>query len=216
MAISEVETSEIAAVSEQGQGDTGQQIKVFGGVIQCLRRKVIQLELDLAQAHNSAIHDDLTGLPNRRLLRDRLNQAMVQAARQQKQVGLLLLDLDGFKDINDRFGHLAGDKLLRRVAMRLLCCIREVDTASRFGGDEFVVVLPDVEDKHSVIKVAQKLGDQLSRPYVVDNNSVEISASIGIAVYPADGNNQNDLIRRADVAMYLAKPQGSYPLRFLQ
>jgi diguanylate cyclase (GGDEF)-like protein len=216
MAISEVDRSKIAAVSEQGQGDTEQQSKVFGGVIQCLRRKVIQLELDLAQAHKSAIHDELTGLPNRRLLRDRLNQAMFQAARQQTQVGLLLLDLDGFKDINDRFGHLAGDKLLRRVAKRLLCCIREVDTVSRYGGDEFVIVLPDVEDKHSVVKIAHKLGDQLSRPYVVDSNSVEISASIGIAVYPADGNCQNDLIRRADLAMYLAKPHSNYPLRFLQ
>lgn len=216
MAISEEDRSKIAAVSEQEACDSEKEISAFIDVIACLRRKVIQLEQDLEQAYNSAYHDELTGLPNRNLLRDRLDQAMAQAARQCKQVGLLMLDLNGFKDINDRFGHLAGDKLLRRVATRLCDCIRDEDTVSRYGGDEFVVLLTEVDGKHGLVEVAQKLSEQLARPYVVDNESVTITASIGIAVYPADGNCQNELIRRADVAMYLAKPKGSDPLRFLQ
>jgi diguanylate cyclase (GGDEF)-like protein len=215
MALSEEERSKITAISEQEPGDSQPQISAFIDVIACLRRKVIQLEQDLEQAYHYAYHDDLTGLPNRNLLRDRLDQAMAQAARQCKQVGLLMLDLDGFKGINDRFGHLAGDKLLRRVATRLRDCIRDEDTVSRYGGDEFVLLLTEVDGKHGLLEVAQKLSDQLARPYVVDNESVTITASIGIALYPADGNSQNDLIRRADVAMYLAKPRSNYPLRFL-
>jgi len=157
----------------------------------------------------------LTGLPNRSLLRDRLNQAIVQAARQNKQVGLLLLDLDGFKIVNDRLGHATGDKVLQRVAERLLSCIRGADTACRYGGDEFVILLPEIDGEKSAAEVAQKLHAHLAMPYIVDGNAIAVTSSIGIAVYPCDGSSQDDLIRRADVAMYLAKAHNNSQIRFV-
>jgi diguanylate cyclase (GGDEF)-like protein len=153
-----------------------------------------------------AYHDELTGLPNRALLLDRLNQALVRAKRQHKQLALLLLDLDGFKDVNDRLGHIAGDKLLQRVAERLLSCIRGSDTACRYGGDEFVVLLPEVDDQNRALVVAGEIHARLAKPYMVDDYSIAVTASIGVAVYPLDGKTENDLIKQADVAMYLAKP----------
>lgn len=200
-------------MNEEPLNDTQEHVSVFIDAISRLRQKVIQLEKDLEEAHHAAHHDELTGLPNRNLLRDRLNQAIVHAARQKKQVGLLLLDLDGFKAINDRFGHVAGDNLLKQVSMRLLSSTREEDTVGRFGGDEFVILLPEVEEKHGVTEVSLKLGAKLAMPYLVNNHLVTISASIGIAVYPADGDSQTDLIRRADIAMYLAKTSNTAPLQ---
>lgn len=167
----------------------------------------------MVQAQHLADHDELTGLPNRSVLRDRLSQAIAQAARQHKQVGLLLLDMDGFKSVNDRLGHATGDKLLQRVAQRLLTCIRGADTACRYGGDEFVILLPEVGGGESVAEVARKLRAQLDPPYVVDGHTIEVTASIGVAVYPADGDSQNELIRRADLAMYRAKPHNNFPIR---
>jgi diguanylate cyclase (GGDEF)-like protein len=131
-------------------------------------------------------------------------------------VGLLLLDLDGFKIVNDRLGHATGDKLLQRVAERLLFCIRGADTACRYGGDEFVILLPEVDGEKSAAEVAQKLRAHLAKPYVVDDHSIAVTASIGTAVYPCDGSSQNDLIRRADIAMYLAKAHNNSPIRSLQ
>ncbi|MBC8008081.1 MAG: GGDEF domain-containing protein, partial [Prolixibacteraceae bacterium] len=140
---------------------------------------------------------------------DRLNQAIVQASRQHNQVGVLLLDLDGFKNVNDKLGHETGDKLLQRVAERLLFCIRGADTACRYGGDEFVILLPEVDGAKSAAEVAQKIRLNLANPFVIDDHSIAITASIGVAVYPDDGITQNDLIRRADIAMYLAKARNN-------
>ena len=192
------------------------QIETLTDTISRLRQKVIQLEREVAQVQHFAYHDELTGLPNRSLLRDRLNQAIVQAARQDKQVGLLLLDLDGFKRVNDLHGHVIGDKLLQRVAERLLSCIRGADTACRYGGDEFVILLPEVDGEKSAAEVAQKLRAYLAKPFVVDDHSIAITASIGVAVHPSDGSSQNDLIRRADIAMYLAKAHTNSPIRSVQ
>jgi diguanylate cyclase (GGDEF)-like protein len=165
-----------------------------------------QREREVASVRHSAYHDELTGLPNRALLLDRLNQAIVRAKRQQKQLAVLLLDLDGFKDVNDRLGHVAGDKLLQRVAERLTSCIRGSDTACRYGGDEFVVLLPEVDDQKRALVVAGEIHSRLAKPYLVDDHSIAVMASIGVAVYPRDGVSQNELIKQADVAMYLAKP----------
>jgi diguanylate cyclase (GGDEF)-like protein len=162
-------------------------------------------EHEVEKVRHFAHHDELTGLPNRTLLLDRLNQALVRAKRQQKQLALLLLDLDGFKNINDRLGHAAGDKLLQRVAERLLSCVRGGDTACRYGGDEFVLLLPEVDDENRALAVAEKIRARLAKPYKVDDYSIAVTASIGVAVYPIDGMSQNDLIKQADVAMYHAK-----------
>jgi diguanylate cyclase len=206
-----------ALVTSQAESDAArQQIDALMDTISRLRQKVIELEQKVVHVHHFAYHDELTGLPNRSLLRDRLNQAIVQAARQNKQVGLLLLDLDGFKSVNDRLGHAIGDKILQRVAERLLSCIRGADTACRYGGDEFVILLPEVDGEKSAAEVAQKLRAHLAKPYVVDDHSITVTASIGVAVYPSDGSSQNDLIRRADIAMYLAKARNNSPIRSFQ
>ncbi len=204
------------ATSQEESNAARQQIDVFTQTISGLRQKVIWLEQEVARVRHFAYHDELTGLPNRSLLLDRVNQAIVQAARQQKQVGLLLLDLDGFKSVNDRLGHATGDILLQRVAERLLSCIRGADTACRYGGDEFVILLPEVDGEKSAAEVAQKLRACLAKPYVVDDHSIVVTASVGVAVYPSDGSTQTDLIRRADIAMYLAKAHSNSPIRSFQ
>ena len=204
------------ATSQKESNAARQQVDIYGDTISRLRREVIRLEQEVTQVRHFAYHDELTGLPNRSLLLDRLSQAIVQAERQQKQVGLLLLDLDGFKSVNDRFGHATGDMLLRRVAERLLSCIRGADTACRYGGDEFVILLPEIDGEKNAAEVAQKLRAYLAKPYVVDDHSIVVTASIGVAVYPFDGSNQMDLIRRADIAMYLAKVHNNSSIRSLQ
>jgi diguanylate cyclase len=158
-----------------------------------------------SKAHHFAYHDHLTGLPNRRLLQDRLKQALSQAARQHKQVAVMVLDLDGFKCVNDRLGHGAGDHLLQQVAKRLTDCVRVADTVCRYGGDEFVVMLPEFENGETGAIVAQKIRTHLDVPYVVDGNPITVKASIGVAFYPRDGKNYRTLIKQADDAMYRAK-----------
>jgi len=170
-----------------------------------LVRKVAQLERQAVQAHYLAYHDSLTGLPNRTLLLDRLEQAMLQASRQHKAVGLLLLDLDRFKTVNDQLGHNVGDLLLQQVAARLLGCIRGCDTACRYGGDEFVIMLPEVGGAEDTEAVAQKLRSRLSIPYLLGDQLVAIGTSIGAAVFEAGVVSCVELIGAADAAMYRAK-----------
>lgn len=158
-----------------------------------------------SKARYCAYHDELTRLPNRRLLHDRFIQALGQAQRQHKQVVVLLLDLDGFKGVNDRFGHAAGDVLLQQVAKRLNDCVRVADTVCRYGGDEFVLVLPEIEHNNTAGVVADKIRTHLDAPYHVDDNVIAIKASIGSAVYPNDGEDFRSLIGHADLAMYRAK-----------
>lgn len=166
------------------------------------------LEQAVAKAHHFAYRDELTGLPNRRLLLDRFNQAAAQAERQHQQVALLFLDIDRFKRINDRFGHAAGDSLLQQFAARLTQCIRLSDTACRYGGDEFVVLLPAIEDQRSIAAVTRKLRANLGAHYVVADTRIMVSASLGTAVYPVNGRTCGDLIRASDCDMYRSKQSG--------
>ncbi len=153
---------------------------------------------------HQALHDMLTDLPNRTLLQDRLEQAIGAARREGTAVSLLLMDLDHFKEVNDTFGHQSGDGLLRQVGPRLAEKLRAADTVARLGGDEFAVLLPEV-DAGGATLVAQKILGALERPFLVEQQPVEVAASIGIAVCPQDGEDADSLLRRADIAMYVAK-----------
>ena len=144
-------------------------------------------------------------MPNRRLLLDRLKQAMAQAERQNKHVALLLLDLDGFKNINDIYGHEAGDKLLQQVAQRLAACVRASDTACRYGGDEFIVMLPEIDGEQNAEIVKEKIRSNFAAPYDIDGKIIVLTASIGFVIYEGEAKYCHDLIRDADVAMYLEK-----------
>lgn len=156
-----------------------------------------------------AFYDPLTGLPNRRLLQDRLHQAMSQAKRERSRLGLLFLDLDKFKPVNDTFGHGVGDELLRAVAQRLQACVRESDTVARVGGDEFVLLLPVIEAAIDASAVARKIHDALMAPFTLSQGqSVHMSASTGIAIYPEHGSDEAELTQHADAAMYEAKAGG--------
>ncbi|MCU7937780.1 MAG: EAL domain-containing protein [gamma proteobacterium symbiont of Bathyaustriella thionipta] len=155
-----------------------------------------------------ANYDMLTNLPNRNLFLDRLEQTIKKGKRRHIQFALLFLDLDNFKSVNDSLGHQQGDKLLTMVARRLMACVRESDTVSRLGGDEFTVLLHDIADLANINNTAAKILEQLRRPYRLTENITIISASIGITVYPNDATEQSDLIRNADQAMYAAKKAG--------
>jgi diguanylate cyclase (GGDEF)-like protein/PAS domain S-box-containing protein len=155
-----------------------------------------------------AHHDALTGLPNRTLFQDRVGQAIAQAHRTGKQVAVLFVDLDHFKDINDSLGHEAGDRLLRLAGERLGHCLREEDSVARHGGDEFVVCLPGLGSGGDAMAVAGKVLDALRAPFDVDGSQLHVGGSIGISLYPADGETADALMRAADAAMYNAKERG--------
>lgn len=155
-----------------------------------------------------AQHDGLTGLPNRALFADRLQQALAQAQRDQSRVAVMFVDLDGFKPVNDTYGHQAGDSLLVTVAQRMQACVRHADTVGRVGGDEFMVLLPMVLSVQDARVVAEKICQSLSQVMVIDGHAVEISASVGVAIYPNHAKDQFSLLRQADEAMYVAKNSG--------
>lgn len=154
-------------------------------------------------------HDVLTGLPNRALFTDRLKHAITVAKRNKEQIlSTLFMDLDGFKQINDTFGHATGDQLLRKVANRIRGCLRESDTAARLGGDEFVVLLPTINTQQDALVVAEKIRWANCQPMELDGQRLNISTSIGIAVYPEHGSEEETLLNNADAAMYHAKESG--------
>ncbi|MBI5901179.1 MAG: PAS domain S-box protein [Rhodocyclales bacterium] len=161
-----------------------------------------------------AQHDTLTGLPNRLLLKDRMAQAIALAERSGRRVALLFVDLDRFKAVNDSYGHPVGDILLRDAAVRLQSCVRESDTVSRHGGDEFLVVLNEVQDSQVPAQVAAKIMSALSQTFRIEGHEASISASVGIAVYPDDGADFDELLKKADTAMYHAKEAGRNAFRF--
>lgn len=163
-----------------------------------------------------AYHDQLTQLPNRDLLHDRLNMAVLQAKRTQQSIAVLFIDLDHFKYVNDTFGHSVGDKLLQEVALKLSTCLREQDTLARMGGDEFTVILQDFNNRQDVELAARRILDTLDTPFLVDHHALYVSASIGISFYPEDGSTASELMRRADTAMYSAKNDGRRRLHFFQ
>ena len=161
-----------------------------------------------------AYYDSLTGLANRTLFNDRLDQVMARARRRQGAFALMFLDLDRFKGVNDTLGHAVGDAMLRQAAERLNDCLRENDTVARLGGDEFVIILSDYKEETNLPHVADKILKALSRPFDLGVREVFSSTSIGIAIYPDDGDEATDLLRHADMAMYAAKEAGGDTFRF--
>jgi diguanylate cyclase (GGDEF)-like protein/PAS domain S-box-containing protein len=163
-----------------------------------------------------AHHDTLTHLPNRALLLDRIQVILANARRNKTEVGVMFIDLDNFKTINDSLGHYAGDELLKRIAARLLSCLRDVDLVGRLGGDEFVVVLNELTSTDDIAPVAEKISDAIGEAFSLDGQELAVSASIGVSVYPRDGETPDSLIRNADAAMYLAKERGRNNWQFFQ
>ena len=161
-----------------------------------------------ARLENLAQYDQLTGLPNRELLQDRLRAALVKARRDNKPLCLLYLDLDKFKQVNDSLGHAAGDLLLQIAAQRLKSCVRESDTVGRIGGDEFIVLLERIPYQRDVLAIANKIRVALNQTFALGNQNLKISPSIGVALYPQHGSDEKELLNHADKAMYLAKSEG--------
>ncbi|MGV7207313.1 diguanylate cyclase domain-containing protein [Oxalobacteraceae bacterium A2-2] len=155
-----------------------------------------------------ALHDPLTGLPNRRLLEDRIATVLQHAARQQNKAAVMYLDLDGFKPVNDTYGHAYGDEILKQVAQRLVGCSRKEDTVARVGGDEFVIVMGDINAMGDAQEPANKLIEAVSEPYVVNGVTLKLSTSIGIAIFPDHADRVDALIASADAALYDAKRAG--------
>jgi diguanylate cyclase (GGDEF)-like protein/PAS domain S-box-containing protein len=186
--------------------------------LDALERKVAERTAELedakARAQHLAGHDALTGLPNRRVLEDRLSQALALSYRNRQQTAVMFIDLDRFKTINDSLGHSVGDALLREVAQRLVKQLRVGDSICRIGGDEFVVVLPEVKRSSDVASVAQKVIEQLSNPVLIEERELVVTPSIGISVFPDDGRDAETLIRNADAAMYHAKEMGRANYQF--
>ena len=171
-----------------------------------------QLEQQNRTLESLALHDALTGLPNRRLLMDRLFLAIVHARRNSHTMAVMYLDLDGFKQINDTLGHDAGDTLLRLIAARLLGAVRQEDTVARVGGDEFVIVLLELSDVH-VADLVSKVVQAVSQPYSIQDRNVSMTASVGVSVYPRHGGDVETLMKSADMALYEAKRSGKNDYR---
>lgn len=161
-----------------------------------------------------AQHDFLTGLPNRMLLLERLTHEMAMSRRRHKKIALLFLDLDKFKQINDTHGHTIGDHLLQHVSKEISQCVRNTDTVSRHSGDEFVVLLTEIEDMKDVTQVAEKILSRFAGPHNIDGHELQITLSIGIAVYPESGTDADALMRHADRAMYASKTNGRNSYQF--
>jgi len=173
-----------------------------------LQAEIVERRQAEARVHHMAYHDSLTGLPNRALLADRLDRAMLAAQRSDRGLAVMFIDLDRFKTINDSLGHMTGDQLLKEVANRLCGSVRASDTVARLGGDEFVVLLPGIRNTDESSHVAQKIIDALAAPFPLEGRLLHISPSIGICMYPDDGKDVATLMRNADAAMYHAKASG--------
>jgi diguanylate cyclase (GGDEF)-like protein/PAS domain S-box-containing protein len=166
------------------------------------------------QLHFMAYHDTLTGLPNRRLLLDRLQQAIIDAKRYHHGIGILYLDFDHFKSINDTYGHDVGDQFLQGLAERLKTCLRHADTIARLGGDEFVVLLTSIDNDTQVEKVARRIVETFQQPWETGPYRFHVTTSIGISLFPQDGEAIDELISHADKALYQAKAEGKNRYRF--
>jgi len=182
----------------------------FRGMIRDItERKRIEQQLNYM-----ATHDVLTGLPNRILFMDRLELALVQSRRNKHKVAVMMFDLDDFKNVNDTFGHMVGDKLLKEIGNRLTGLLRQNDTVARLGGDEFVVLLSDFERMEDVTRIAGVLLKAFQKPFICGNHQIESRASIGIAIYPDDCEDMESLLKKSDMAMYSVKVQGRNDYRF--
>lgn len=177
-------------------------------------RMIKELEQTQLRLKHLALHDSLTDLPNRNLFHDHLNKSVARAKRQEGMLAVLFIDLDEFKNINDKLGHSVGDLMLLSVAKRLTECIRESDIVARMGGDEFTVILDDVNSVDDTAMVAEKILEAMSVPFVLEGNKISITASIGISVYPNDSSDKDTLMKNSDTAMYMAKKKGKNNYRF--
>jgi diguanylate cyclase (GGDEF)-like protein/PAS domain S-box-containing protein len=177
-------------------------------------RDITELNEHRKQVHQMAFYDSLTSLPNRALFNDRLRQMITDASWHGQQAGVMLLDLDRFKAVNDTLGHPAGDELLREAAARLTYCVRGYDTVARLGGDEFAILLTEIRSADDLGRVANKIVETFKEPFLLEGKEVFVTTSIGIAVYPADSENSDDLLKMADSAMYFAKRSGRNTFRF--
>ena len=167
------------------------------------------------QLRHQAVHDALTGLPNRKLFFDRLDQALARAARARVGVAVMLLDIDGFKLVNDRLGHAAGDELLVALAARLRSVLRKEETVARLGGDEFALIAEGIRDESELVAVAERVQSTFHEPFTIDNTERLMSGSLGIAFSGGgDQTDANDLVRDADAAMYRAKASGKGGVQF--
>ena len=175
---------------------------------------ITQRKRDEEKLRYQANYDELTGIPNRALFLDRVKMALSSARREKSKLGLFVIDLDGFKLVNDTFGHEVGDQLLQEAARRLTCCVRTGDTVARIGGDEFSILMIGIEQPRNAPTLAERILDSLAKPFLLKDQESYISGSIGIAVYPDDGETVGDLFRDADAAMYRAKEQGKANYQF--
>ena len=191
-----------------------QVVAVEDGVV-AIVRDISERKLAEQRIRHMAHHDDLTGLPNRSLIRDRLDQAILHAQRTGRCVAVAFIDLDGFKLVNDGLGHNAGDELLKVVGARMHDCVRSDDTVGRFGGDEFVIILPDLgEDALAITPVLEKIRQAVTEPVLLEGQEVQVSCSMGVVMYPRDGADPNTLMMNADAAMYRAKDMGNNNFQF--
>lgn len=188
--------------------------KTIGAVI--VFRDVSVARAMAREITHSAEHDYLTGLPNGMLLNDRISQAIAAARRDTKQVAVLFLDIDGFKYINDSLGHPIGDKLLQSISIRLADSVRGADTVSRQGGDEFVILLPDLQQPQDVVVMAGRLLRAVAEPHLIDHHELHVTGSLGVSVFPDDGADPETLIKNADTAMYQAKENGRHCFQFFK
>ena len=187
----------------------GKPIFVFGDIVDITEQKKSEQVLKYL-----ATHDPLTGLPNRTLFSDRLHHALLLARRSNSNVAVMFIDLDGFKSVNDAFGHEMGDHVLERVARRLNSCVRESDTLARFSGDEFTLVVENITNPEDAAVIAQKIVTKLSVPLQEEGQQITITASIGISIYPDDGEDERRLLKTADEAMYRVKKATKNGFRF--
>jgi diguanylate cyclase (GGDEF)-like protein len=194
------------------QGDDDGELQALRSTNARLMRELAALKEREAQALRLADRDGLTGLYNRRRMQELLDAAIAEAAQQWSCVGLLFIDLNGFKGINDEYGHAAGDQILTTVATRIAARVRTGDFVCRYGGDEFVVVLPHVPDAAAVTRVADTIRDRVALPYWIEGSEQHLTAAIGESMYPHDGESADVLLHRADQAMYRMKCRLSRPM----
>jgi diguanylate cyclase (GGDEF)-like protein len=192
--------------------DERREIETLRATNALLMREIAALKERETRTRRLAHRDDLTGLYNRRRMRELLDSAIAEAARRGQCVGLLFIDLNGFKSINDEYGHAAGDEILCSVATRIAGRVRTGDIVCRFGGDEFVVILPSVPDAAAVAQVADAIRERVALPYWLDDNEQHLTAAIGESIYPHDGESADVLLHRADQTMYRLKTRLTQPV----
>ncbi len=198
------------------KNDEGKIVGILGAYQDITTKKENEetLKLHRDELQYQATHDLLTGLPNRMLFLDRLNQSLHKANRNQTKVAVLFIDMDRFKEINDSLGHVFGDEAIKEVARRIDSQIRKSDTVARFGGDEFVMIIDDIQDSMVIIHIVEKLMRAMTVPIVINDHTIYVSVSVGISMYPQDTQSANDLLKNADAAMYKAKDSGRNTYKF--